>query len=138
MSTRKLMMAWGAVAGLGIAAPAQAWVQFCNGTSATIWTAYSWYAPGCIPEDGSSWVKKGWWSLAPGQCKIVYGAAISNRYSYYYAEGGGRVWAGPFFTCTPDIAFEWCDNTCSTGSRNLGYRQLDTGGSQNYTLTFTP
>ncbi|MFP2909518.1 hypothetical protein ACLESD_31640 [Pyxidicoccus sp. 3LFB2] len=49
------------------------------------------------------------------------------------------VWAGPYSTCTPYSAFEWCDNICNTNSRNLGYRELYTGnGVSNYTLTFTP
>ncbi|MCP3139388.1 DUF1036 domain-containing protein [Pyxidicoccus xibeiensis] len=138
MSTRKLVMAFAAAAGLGFAGPAHAWVQFCNGTSVTIWTAYSWYDASCVPEDGSSWRKVGWWDLTPGQCKIVYGPAISNTFSYYYAEGGGLVWSGDFFTCTPWNAFNWCDNTCDASSRNLGYRELNTGGAQNYTLTFNP
>jgi uncharacterized membrane protein len=138
MTTRKLAMAVTVAAGLGITGPAHAWVQFCNGTSVTIWTAYSWYNPGCVAEDGSSWSKAGWWDLAPGQCKIVYGPAITNALSYYYAEGGGLTWAGPYFTCTPWSGFNWCDNTCNTNSRNLGWRELNTGGASNYTLTFNP
>ena len=138
MSMRNLAMAFAAAVGLGISGPAHAWVQFCNGTSVTIWTAYSWRDTGCVPEDGSSWRKAGWWMLTPGQCKIVYGGAIPNAFSYYYAEGGGKVWAGPFSTCTPQTAFNWCDNTCNTNSRNLGYRELNTGNASNYTLTFTP
>ena len=46
--------------------------------------------------------------IGPGECKIVYGQSIGNRFSYYYAEGNGLVWSGPF-----------------------------TGESVNYTLTFT-
>lgn len=138
MTTKKLMMAMGAMAGLGFAMPAHAWVQFCNGTSATIYTAYSWYQPSCASSDGSVWAKRGWWSLTPGQCKIVYGSAIPNRYSYYYAEGGGRTWSGPYFSCTPYAAFNLCDNSCFNPSRNLGYRQLDTGSYTNYTLTLRP
>ena len=122
---------------LGAASKAHAWVQFCNGTNATIWTTYSWFAPACVAQDGSSWEKAGWWSLTPGQCKIVYGPSIGNQFSYYYAEGAGLVWAGPFATCTPYSAFDWCDNTCNTNSRNLGYRELNTGGASNYTVTFT-
>ncbi|MBU8900329.1 hypothetical protein DRW03_27460 [Corallococcus sp. H22C18031201] len=138
MTNRKLMVVGAVLLGVVSAPEARAWVQFCNGTNVTLWTAYSWYAPGCLVEDGSTWEKQGWWSLTPGQCKVVSGAPIVNRYSYYYAEGGGMAWAGPYFTCTPYTAFDWCDNTCSTDSRNLGYRQLDTDSYSNYTLTLTP
>ena len=132
----KLVLALTVVLYVGATGKAHAWVQFCNSTDVTIWTVYSWYAPSCVPEDGSSWEKAGWWSLTPGQCKIVYGPSISNQFSYYYAEGGGLVWAGPFTDCTPFSAFDLCDNTCNTNARNLGYRELNTGSSTNYTLTF--
>jgi uncharacterized membrane protein len=138
VSIRKFVATVTLAVGLGTAAPAHAWMQFCNGTSAAIWTTYEWYAPSCASEDGSVWQKRGWWSLNPGECKIVYGGSLPSRYSYYYAEGGGRVWAGQYFTCTPSSGFDWCDNTCSTNSRNLGWRELDTGSASNYTLTFTP
>ena len=115
---------------------ADAWVQFCNGTDVTISTSYEWYAPSCSAEDGSVWNKRGWWNLAPGQCKIVYGPAISNRFSYYYAEGGGLFWAGPFSTCGTNNVFDWCDNTCSIPGRTIDFRELDTGNASNYTLTF--
>ena len=117
---------------------AHAWVQFCNGTNATIWTSYSWFAPSCVAEDGSTWDKAGWWSLTPGQCKIVYGPSISNQFSYYYAEGGGLVWAGPFRDCATNNAFDLCDNTCVSPGRSVDYRELNTGNASNFTLTFTP
>jgi uncharacterized membrane protein len=135
----KMKLALAATAALCITAAgkAHAWVQFCNATNVTIWTSYSWYAPSCAAEDGSLWEKAGWWSLTPGQCKIVYGPSISNRFSYYYAEGGGLVWAGPFGDCATNSAFDWCDNTCQTSGRSVSYRELDTGSSSNFTLTFT-
>jgi len=136
MSKITLVLALTMALCVGVVGDAHAWVQFCNSTNVTIWTTYEWYQPSCVAEDGSSWEKKGWWSLTPGQCKIVYGSSISNSYSYFYAEGGGYVWTGPYPTCTPYTAFDWCDNTCNTNSRNLGYRELYTGSATNYTLTF--
>lgn len=138
MSIQKFAAALALALGLGTAGPAHAWMQYCNATSVTIYTTYEWSAPACASEDGSVWRKKGWWSLNPGECKIVYGSSLPGRYSYYYAEGGGKVWAGAYSTCTPSTAFDWCDNTCNTSSRSLGYRELDTGSSSNYTLTFNP
>lgn len=140
MAKIKIALAMAAALGLGAAGEAHAWVQYCNGVNVTIWTAYEHFAPSCVSSDGSSWRKAGWWGLLPGECKIVYGPDIPNRFSYYYAEQEGRsglVWDGNFPTCTPDARFELCDNSCFSPSRNLGYRQLDTGSSDNYTLTFT-
>ena len=136
MTKSKLALALIAAMSLGIAGRAHAWVQFCNGTDVTISTTYERYDASCAAEDGSVWKKAGWWTLAPGQCKIVYGASISNRYSYYYAHGGGLVWEGPYSTCVPYTAFAWCDNLCSNNARYVGFRQYDTGGAANATLTF--
>ncbi|RYZ39230.1 MAG: DUF1036 domain-containing protein [Myxococcaceae bacterium] len=138
MSNQKFAAAMALALGLGISGQAHAWMQYCNGTSLTLWTTYQWYAPSCDPTGGNPWQKQGWWSLNPGECKIVFGASLPGRYSYYYAEGGGQVWAGAYSTCTPYSAFNYCDNLCNTNARSLGYRELDTGTSTNYTLTFTP
>ncbi|RKH14422.1 DUF1036 domain-containing protein [Corallococcus sp. CA053C] len=113
-------------------------MQFCNGTSVAIWTTYDWYAPACASEGGIPWQKQGWWSLNPGECKIVFGPSLPSRYSYYYAEGGGKVWAGAYTTCTPNAAFNLCEGICNTNARSLGYRELDTGSYTNYTMTFNP
>ncbi|MFY2559738.1 DUF1036 domain-containing protein [Corallococcus terminator] len=137
MSKRKAAMALAAAVGLGSAGQAHAWMQFCNATSATIWTAHSTYDSSCVPVDGSTWRNVGWWGLTPGQCKIVYGNAIPGSYIYFYAEGGGRYWGGEFVSCTPYAAFNLCDHSCTGNSRNLGYRQRNTGGAANYTVTFT-
>jgi hypothetical protein len=67
MSKMRLALALTAALCVGAVGDAHAWVQFCNGTNATIWTTYSWYQPACVAEDGSTWEKAGWWSLAPGQ-----------------------------------------------------------------------
>jgi hypothetical protein len=73
---------------------------------------------------------------AIGVIVIVYGPSISNQFSYYYAEGGGLVWAGPFSTCATNNVFDWCMNTCSSPGRTIPFRELDTGSASNYTLTF--
>ncbi|WP_140789009.1 DUF1036 domain-containing protein [Myxococcus xanthus] len=139
MSMKKIAIPLVTAAVLGAAGDAHAYLQFCNLTNVNIWTAYSRLDPGCIPMDGSTWRNSGWWELTPGQCKIVYSSAIPGSTIYYYAEGGGRVWAGPFMTCVSNAVFSLCDNSCTiTGSRNVGFRQIDTGGAQNYTLNFTP
>src|ERR1700733_15856375 len=137
MSKVKLGMVIGAALSVTAVGKADAWVQFCNGTDVTIWTAYEWFAPSCSAEDGSVWEKEGWWGLTPGQCAIVYGPAISNHFSYYYAEGGGLSWSGPFSTCGTNNAFDLCDNTCQSPGRTIPFRELDTGSASNYTLTFT-
>ena len=77
------------------------------------------------------WEKRGWWRIDPGQTKTVQGDAITNRYSYYYAESEGRTWlwtSSSPVTCMPQPAFTWCWNTCNNNptTRNLGLRKVDT------------
>lgn len=60
-----------------------------------------------------------------------------NSKFFYYAENASRslAWAGPFFTPLPQNAFDWCWNTGSTDSRNLGLRKIEVSFQyQDYTL----
>jgi uncharacterized membrane protein len=114
-------------------------LRFCNQYPAELWVCISWYHPNC--PDGGDWEKKGWWHLAPAECKIAFGGDVSdvNRFWYYYAESAdGRFWAGPFGTIVANGAFDWCENTGSTDSRTVGMRQLDIGDNDDFTLNLTP
>ena len=116
---------------------ANAWFRFRNKTNTTIWVAFQRYSPHC--DENSEWAVAGWWKLTPGQTKTVFGADLQtvNKYYYYYAEGAdGSVWSGPFDTCTPITAFDWCDNVCNTApeTRILGYREKYIGNFNNYTI----
>jgi uncharacterized membrane protein len=119
------------------ATDANAWFRFRNKTNTTVWVAFQWYSPNC--DNGSDWAVAGWWKLSPGQTKTVFGSDLQsvNAYYYYYAEGAdGTVWAGPYNTCTPIKAFNWCDNTCDNapGTRILGYREKLVWWYNNYTV----
>lgn len=125
-----------------LSAPAaQAWFRFKNKTSQIVWVAFSWHGPGC--NSSGNWHKKGWWKLLPQQTKTVYSGDLRlvNASFYWYAEGSnGSVWNGPFETCTPSTAFDWCDNTCNNaeGTRILGYREKDVPFTYaNYTINLT-
>lgn len=115
--------------------------RFRNSYGTTVWVVIMWYTPGC--SDGGDWSKKGWWSLEPGETKTVLGGDLEdiNRYFYYYGETGDRTtqWAGSFFTCIPQTAFDWCLNTCDTNpeTRNLGLREVDIGDYDTYTVNLT-
>lgn len=120
---------------------AWAWFKFSNKTSKPVYVAFVHHKPGC--EGGVPWEKRGWWRLEPGQTKTVQGDAITNRYSYYFAESDDRAWvwtSGGPVACLPQPAFTWCWNTCNTNpnTRNLGVRKVDTGSSTNFTLNLTP
>ncbi|KAF0211768.1 MAG: hypothetical protein FD172_1685 [Methylocystaceae bacterium] len=70
--------------------------------------------------------------------KGVFGKDLQsvNTYYYWYAESNdGAVWSGPFNTCVPQSAYEWCINTCcSPTCRTVGFREKYIGGNNNYTI----
>ena len=130
----------GVLVALLSASDANAWFRFRNKTNTTIWVTFQWYSPNC--DIGSNWAVAGWWKLTPGQTKTVFGADLQsvNTYYYYYAEGAdGSKWSGPFDTCAPITAFNWCDNRCNnaSGTRILGYREKYIDGYNNYTVNLT-
>ena len=114
-------------------------LRFKNGYPQTIWAMIEWYSPGC--PDGGDWEKAGWWKIAPGGTKTVYGGDLDdvNRYWYFYAHASnGAQWAGPYRETVPHIAFDWCSSTGSSDSRTVGMRELDIHDNDTYTLTFVP
>jgi Protein of unknown function (DUF1036) len=96
-----------------------------NNYSGTIQVCIMYYSPNC--RDGGNWAKKGWWSIPPGGSKVVYGPSMRglNRYFCYY----------DIHRAVPPQAFDWCEWTANTQSRNLGFRVLDINSYDNYTLS---
>lgn len=115
-------------------------LTFCNQYPSAVWLTIMWYTPNCI--DGGDWTKKGWWYMETGQCVNTLDADLDeiNSIFCYYAEtaDGNTVWAGPYVRNVPYESFEWCEFTASTESRDLGYRGLDIGDNDDYTLTLMP
>jgi uncharacterized membrane protein len=83
----------------------------------------------------------GWWSIDPGSCANVYENDLEdlNRFWYYYAEADdGATWSGAYTVYVTDQAFDSCVDIGSTESRVVGFRELDIGDNDDYTLTLTP
>src|SRR5262245_26802967 len=72
-------------------------LRFCNLTPMPINTAVG-------EKVGNTWQARGWFPLAPGECTVVVGGKLANRYYYYYGFSGKREWSGrtPFCTSAPD------------------------------------
>lgn len=110
-------------------------LQFCNRHTQTLWVTIMFYHPNC--PDGGDWEKKGWWGIAPGECNVVFGGDLDdlNQYYCFYAEANdGVVWAGPYVRSVTNRAFDWCENVSSTDARDVGYRLLDIGDNDDYTV----
>jgi len=105
----------------------------------TLWVTIMWYTPNC--GDGGNWTKAGWWQLTPGQTKTVLVGDLEdiNRYYCYFAQAtDGEVWAGPYHRQVPQTAFDWCEWTANSQSFGVGYRLLDIGDYDDFTLFLTP
>ncbi len=139
---KKCVLAVAAALGLVAvdASEANAWFQFTNSTSKSVLVVFQWHSPSGCAESGS-WETAGWWQLAPGETKVVYGddlQASSSSNFYYYAETDDQVtaWSGPFQTCVPATSFNWCLHGCNSepDTRVLGFREVDVGSANNYTV----
>jgi|SRR3954453_5043194 len=101
-------------------------LKFVNNYSSPLWVAIMWYTPNC--PDGGNWSKKGWWSLTPGQGKVVSGEDLEdvNRYWCFYAQAqNGHHWSGPIKRMVPHQAFDWCEWTSSSGAFQVGFQVMD-------------
>jgi uncharacterized membrane protein len=104
------------------------------------------YSPESCGGDGGDFEKMGWWRIAPGSCALVYANDLEdvNQFWYYYAQADdGAVWAGPFraaVSLDPFGGDQWCYGfeTSAPGQIIIGYRELDIGDNDDYTLTFVP
>ena len=102
------------------------------------------YSPETCGGDGGNFEMMGWWRIEPGACALVYANDLAdlNQYWYYFAEAAdGSVWAGPFQASVPLTPFgglQACWGAQSGGGDNeqVGYRELDVGDNDDYTLTF--
>lgn len=120
-------------------------LTLCNRYTSRIYTSICFYSPETCGGDGQNFETMGWWALNPGQCALVYANDLEdlNRYWYYYATADdGSVWSGPYNTSVTVAAFDGCYGTGVGGASSefigIGYRELDIGDNDDYTLTFTP
>jgi uncharacterized membrane protein len=116
-------------------------LRFCNSYPTPIWTAISFYSPEDCGGEGLNWQNIGWYRVDPGSCAVVYANDlddVDSRYWYFYAEAeDGAKWHGDFPTQVNHWdAFNVCDGTGRTGLVNLGFRELDVGNADEFTLTF--
>jgi uncharacterized membrane protein len=119
---------------------ASAWFQFTNQTNQPVYVVFQSYSPGC----SGSWETRGWWLLNPGESKIVFGGdlqQVGSNFCYFYAESadGSLVWNGAYPTSVPTTIFDWCLNTSNSdpATRTLGFREVNVGGNNNYTINLT-
>jgi uncharacterized membrane protein len=117
--------------------PANAWFEVCNKSTRTAQVAYAHVYAG--------WNSEGWWYLKSGDCARVYGGdlANANRYFYVYAKSldGKAVWSGNNNFCVvlsgTKFGLKGADKRCGGNGTFVGFQQVDTGNSRNYTYSLT-
>jgi uncharacterized membrane protein len=113
-------------------------LTICNGFSTGFSIAIGWPSSNQCAQ-GGKWMKKGWWTLAPGRCARVYGGSLRNfSRMAYYARTRDRTleWRGRLCTLVTDGVFEHCWNHATRDGRNyqVCFRLLDINHRENYTL----
>lgn len=125
-------------------------LTLCNGYSTRIWTAIMFYSPETCPAagdpPGGDFEMMGWWGIQPGSCALVYANDLEdlNEFWYFFAQADdGAIWDGPFRHGVPLTAFGgstacWGLETNSPDLITVGFRELDIGDNDDFTLTFLP
>jgi uncharacterized membrane protein len=103
------------------------------------------YSPETCGGDGGDFEMMGWWKIEPNSCALVFANDLEdvNQFWYYFAHAAdGAFWAGPWGANVPRHAFGG-DQACWGSQKNagteferIGYRELDIGDNDDYTLTF--
>jgi uncharacterized membrane protein len=104
------------------------------------------YSPETCGGEGKDFEMMGWWKIETGSCALVFANDLEdlNRFWYYFAEShDGAVWSGPFdgdVSPQPFGGDQWCQGQGKGDSENeirqIGFRELDIGDSDDFTLTF--
>jgi hypothetical protein len=79
-------------------------------------------------------VLAGWYNLDTGQSMTVDLDDI-NRYWFFNADAtDGAYWAGDVVHDVPPTAFDWCWNTDSNVAFSVGFREIDVGDNDDFTV----
>jgi uncharacterized membrane protein len=114
-------------------------LRFCNNTSEEVWVAYMFYSPEDCGGEGHDWQKIGWFAIMPGACSVVYANDlddVNNRFWYFHAENLDLTvnWSGPISVHVTDEAFNNCLGIATTAERVVGFREIDVGDNDDFTV----
>jgi uncharacterized membrane protein len=115
-------------------------LRIANSYHARVATAIMFYSPQTCGGEGKNFQLIGWWNIDPGGSALVYANDLDdvNRYWYYHAHAtDGAFWAGQWSYPCPPQAFNRCWGVGVSDGISRGFRQLDIGSNDNFTLTLT-
>jgi len=129
----------GFLALFGMSDGVQAYVKICNGTGSAQGVAIAWGvkdAPGTSTGGHLGVTAKGWWKLAPKECKQVSSIDAGNH-DLYWSDGGSD---GPSFLCVQGTAFTLGQqfrrggDRCAAGQHLAGFKRIN-ATKKDYILT---
>lgn len=134
MWTAGLKAAAVAVAVVASASAAEARLTVCNRVSEPVKVALG-------VEEGDGWRSRGWWHIAPGECRALLDTDLKLLEYYLRAEPEepGTGWGGDFPFCIDGKDFEiGGDTDCEArGHRTAGFFLLSTDGASSMTHNLT-
>jgi hypothetical protein len=114
-------------------------LAFANATNQDLWLSYGFYAPDVCGGNGNFQII-GWYHLpSDGGPVTVYANSlddVDNRYWVFYAENFNRslIWQGGYHSHVTDQAFNKCWAIGTSGDRIVGFRLLDVGDNDDYSV----
>ena len=150
----------------GAPKPAFAWLKICNRAYEKVTVAvatYQRYGGNTDRRPGESklavvipagWRSRGWWNISPGDCAVVDGEKIRNRYAYIHLLGmldfldtlrSRGIYVNHSSTfCTDQARFGFMKNDGDssrrycTSNKYQSFARIDTKNYVNYTYTILP
>lgn len=77
----------------------------------------------------------GWYTLAPGECDVLWPGALKYRYYMIYAaaRASNRVWEGDKSVCVENGTFKLQEPLCPADRNHRKFIQVDTGEFYSFT-----
>ena len=124
-------------------------LTLCNGYPSPIWTSIAFFNPDtCGGPESQPFEMNGWWRIDPGSCALVFANDLADRNQFWYVfahSSDGTAWSGPFVATVSRKAFagsNWCWGIGHGGATSefetIGYREIDIGDADDFTVTFVP
>jgi uncharacterized membrane protein len=102
---------------------ARAGLEICNDTQAKQTVAIGY-------KSGNDWVSEGWWNIDAGDCKMLVGGDLKQRYYYYLSKSSGWEFADEnivFCTTSDEFTIVGDENCPERGYEKGRFRKIDTG-----------
>lgn len=87
-----------------------------------------------------TYLSKGWYDFANGQCFVMFPGTLQRRFFFVYAQNKqtGREWKGDTPVCVSREPFELSAPGCGADKYSRPFVRIDTGNSASWTYNLLP